>query len=191
MDRKSQISRVTKETDITLKLNLDGSGKSKVGIKYHFWKHMIELFAFFSGFDVDIKAKGDDEHHLVEDIGICIGQGIKKALGEKRGIRRFGNILMPMDETLVQIAIDISGRPYLAFNAPLIKNRKDYPLIENTKEFLRGFSNHSGITVHIQLQSGENMHHIVESVFKGLGVALKDAVRYSGKNITSTKGRID
>lgn len=191
MDRKAQISRVTKETDISIKLNVDGSGKEKIHVEPAFWKHMFELLTFYSSFDIELKAEGDDQHHLVEDIGICMGQAFKKAMGDKKGIKRFGNILLPMDETLVRIALDVSGRPYLFFNVPIERSKEEYSLLENAREFIKGFVNHAGITVHIDLIRGENLHHVIEAVFKGLGVVMKDARTLSGENITSTKGKID
>jgi imidazoleglycerol-phosphate dehydratase len=191
MERKAAISRTTKETDISLKLNIDGKGKEKIQIEPGFWKHMIELFTFFSGFDIELKAKGDDQHHLLEDIGICFGQAFTKAIGEKKGIKRFGNILLPMDETLVRIALDISGRPYLSFNVDIERSKEEYSYLENAQEFVKGFVNHAGITMHIDLIRGENLHHIIEGIFKGLGISIKQSVKLSGEKITSTKGKID
>jgi len=155
---------------------------------------MLELFSKFSNFDLKIKAKGDievDNHHLVEDTGICLGSAIKEALGDKKGIKRFGFSSTPMDEVLVNISLDISGRPYLVFNVPIIKGREGSFEIEDSKEFLKGFVNHLGLTLHINLVYGDNLHHILEGIFKGIGLALKEAVKIEGKKLPSTKGKID
>lgn len=192
--RKSSVLRKTSETFVKLDLVIDGSGKAKIDTPAGFWNHMLTLFSFFGGFDLVINANGDiyvDDHHLVEDIGICLGDAFKKALSERKGIRRFGFAAVPMDETLVHVVVDISGRPYLGFSIPIIKNKSGASDIENLQEFVRGFSNHASINLHIKLFSGENTHHICEAVFKGLGLALKEAVRIESKRISSTKGKID
>ena len=192
--RSATVARETKETGIRLSLVLDGSGKAKTESPLGFWNHMLTLFAFFGKFDLSVKAAGDievDEHHLVEDLGICLGEAFKQALGGKTGIRRFGAALAPMDETLVQTALDISGRPYLMFNIPLIREKENSALLENAREFLKGFVNHAGITLHVTLFSGENLHHISEAIFKGLGLALRDAVEVRDRGVSSTKGKFD
>ena len=192
--RKTKIVRKTRETQITLELDLNGTGKTIIECPLGFWSHMLNLLSFFSGFDLTVKAAGDveiDDHHLVEDLGICLGEALKKALGDRAGIRRFGSALVPMDETLVQTVVDISGRPFLGFNIPIIRNRKEYSLIENLQEFCRGFSNHAGVNLHFVLFSGENTHHICEAVFKSLGLALKDAVKRERRGVSSTKGKFD
>ncbi|HPP30565.1 MAG TPA: imidazoleglycerol-phosphate dehydratase HisB [bacterium] len=194
MRRKAKIRRETKETDISIELNLDGKGKSDISTGIGFFDHMLTLLSRFSGIDIRIKAKGDisvDTHHTVEDTGICLGEAIKKAMGEKKGIRRFGFASVPMDEVLVNTSLDISGRPLLVFNVPSIKGREGSFEIEDTKEFLKGFTIHTGITIHINLIYGDNLHHINEAVFKSIGLALKDAVKIEGGDIPSTKGRLD
>ncbi|HOK56217.1 MAG TPA: imidazoleglycerol-phosphate dehydratase HisB [bacterium] len=194
MPRKKKFKRKTKETDIEIEINLDGKGDSEIETPIGFLNHMLELFSKFSNFDLKIKAKGDievDNHHLVEDTGICLGSAIKEALGDKKGIKRFGFSSTPMDEVLVNISLDISGRPYLVFNVPIIKGREGSFEIEDSKEFLKGFVNHLGLTLHINLVYGDNLHHILEGIFKGIGLALKEAVKIEGKKLPSTKGKID
>jgi imidazoleglycerol-phosphate dehydratase len=191
--RIASITRNTKETKIRISMAIDGSGKAQIESPLGFWNHMLTLLAFFGRFDLSVKASGDidvDEHHLVEDLGICFGSALARSLGDKRGIRRFGWALVPMDETLVQVAIDISGRPYLSFNIPMIREKENVSLIENAQEFMRGFANHAGITLHFTLFYGENCHHICEAMFKGLGLALRDAVEVRDKSVSSTKGCI-
>lgn len=194
MKRKAEFKRKTKETDIEIKINLDGNGIYDISTDIGFLNHMLELFSKFSNFDLKVKAKGDihvDTHHLVEDTGICLGEAIKKALKDKKGIKRFGFASCPMDEVLVQTSLDISGRPYLIFNLPEIKGREGAFEIEDAKEFLKGFVNHLGLTLHINLIYGDNLHHVLEAVFKSLGLALKEAVKIESNKIPSTKGKID
>ncbi|HPO52573.1 MAG TPA: imidazoleglycerol-phosphate dehydratase HisB [bacterium] len=192
--RKAHILRKTKETSVELTLVIDGKGRANIHCPVGFWAHMLTLLSFFSGFDINLEAQGDihvDDHHLVEDIGICLGEAFKQALGDHKGINRFGFAIVPMDESLVQVAVDISGRPFLGFAIPVIKNRNSFSEIENLQEFMRAFSNHACINLHLRLFSGENTHHICEAAFKGLAIALKDAVRIEGRQISSTKGKID
>lgn len=194
MKRQAEIIRKTRETDIRLKLVVDGQGKANIKTGWGFLDHMLELLAHFSGMDLYVRARGDlqvDEHHLTEDTGICLGQALKKSLGDKKGISRFGFASMPMDETLIQVSLDISGRPYLAFNVPKIKGRKGSFETEDVKEFLKGLVNHSGLTLHITHLFGDNLHHVNEAIFKGLAVALKQAVTRVGRGLPSTKGKID
>jgi imidazoleglycerol-phosphate dehydratase len=194
MGRKSRIERKTKETDISVEIDLDGQGICNVSTGVGFLDHMLDLLARFSSINLTAKGKGDlqvDTHHLIEDTGICLGQAMKKALGDKKGIRRYGFASAPMDETLVNTSLDISGRPLLVFNVPFVRGREGSFETEDAKEFLKGFSAHCGITLHVNLAYGENLHHINEAIFKSLALALKDAVRVEGKNIPSTKGSID
>jgi len=194
MKRKAEIIRKTKETEIKIKLIIDGKGESRIDTGIGFLDHMLELFSKFSKIDLFVKGKGDlkvDEHHLIEDTGICLGQAIKKALGEKRGIYRFGFASLPMDEVLVQVSMDISGRPYLFFNVPSLKGKEGSFDTENVKEFLKGFVNHTGITLHINLIYGENLHHVNEAIFKGVAIALKSAIKIEDRSFPSTKGIID
>ena len=192
---KTQITRKTSETFIKMSLNLSGKGKHNVKTSIAFLDHMLTLFAHHGSFDLQVISKGDreiDDHHLVEDIGIVLGMAVKKALGDKKGIHRYGNFLMPMDEALSYVAIDISARPYLVYKAKYAKafNEKfDYDLIE---DFFRAFVNNAGITLHISMKHGRNNHHIAESIFKGFGRALAQAVKKDKKTrgVPSTKGKL-
>lgn len=194
--RKSEISRKTKETEIIIEVNLDGRGKSSVKTPIPFLNHMLELFARHGLFDLKLKASGDtkvDDHHTVEDIGICLGRAIGKALGDKKSIERYGNSLLPMDETLSDVCVDISGRPYMVFNVrfgkPCKKDDFDFSLLE---DFFRAVCFNAGITLHVNLRYGKNNHHIAESIFKGFARALSNAVRINPrvKGIPSTKGML-
>ena len=198
MIRKAVVKRKTKETDISLIFNLDGRGKNKINTSVPFLDHMLDLFSLHGGFDLQLKGKGDreiDDHHLVEDVGLALGEAIKKALGNKKGIERYGNFLVPMDEALSYIVVDISGRPYLKYNVKFNPDFKwlnkefNYNLIE---DFFRALVSRADITLHISLKHGSNNHHISESIFKGLGKALGQAVNINPKrkSIPSTKGRL-
>ena len=196
MFRKAQVIRKTKETDIILNLNLDGKGVYDIRTSIPFLDHMLSLFARHGLFDLKIKAKGDieiDYHHTVEDIGICLGDALKKALGTKAGIKRYGNVTVPMDEAVASAAIDISDRPYLVYKAALPKKSKiknfDADLVE---DFLHAVVSRSGITLHVTAPYGRNIHHIIEAVFKAIARALSDAVRLDPriKGVMSTKGRL-
>ena len=196
MFRKAQVIRKTKETDIILNLNLDGKGVYDIRTSIPFLDHMLSLFARHGLFDLKIKAKGDieiDYHHTVEDIGICLGDALKKALGTKAGIKRYGDATVPMDEAVASAAIDISDRPYLVYKAALPKKSKiknfDADLVE---DFLHAVVSRSGITLHVTAPYGRNIHHIIEAVFKAIARALSDAVRLDSriKGVMSTKGRL-
>jgi imidazoleglycerol-phosphate dehydratase len=191
--RKAEVRRKTKETEVILKLDLDGSGKHSIATGIPFFDHMLSLLAYHSSIDLSLKARGDigvDSHHTVEDVGICLGEGIRKALGEAKGIRRYGMAMIPMDETLGSVALDLSMRPWLVFHVKLRRARIGTFDLELVEEFFRALCNHSKITLHINLLYGKNSHHIVEAVFKGVGRALREAVsleeRYS--QVPSTKG---
>ena len=177
--RAGAVRRKTKETDIKLNLNLDGQGVTSIQSGVSFMDHMLILFGVHGFFDLEIKGDGDvevDDHHTVEDLGICLGQAFKQALGNLSGICRYGFSVIPMDEALAQVAVDISNRPYLHYEAP-IKDQKvgtfDTAL---AKEFLRALSLHAGLTLHVKVIHGDNTHHIIEAVFKALGRALGQAV---------------
>ncbi|MBI3397945.1 MAG: imidazoleglycerol-phosphate dehydratase HisB [Deltaproteobacteria bacterium] len=196
MPRKAQIVRKTKETDITLNLNLDGKGMYTIDTSIPFLDHMLSLFTKHGLFDLKIKAKGDieiDYHHTVEDIGICLGDALKKALGNKVGIKRYGSAVVPMDEAIASTTLDISDRPYLVYKVILPKKVKiknfDPDLME---DFLQAVVNRSGITLHIGVPYGRNMHHIIEAIFKAFGRALKEAVTIDPriKGVMSTKGKL-
>jgi imidazoleglycerol-phosphate dehydratase len=195
--RHAQVHRVTGETDILVKLALDGHGGTSVKTGIPFFDHMLTLFGKHALFDLEVRAKGDtqvDFHHTVEDVGIVLGQALAKALGDKKGIVRYGNFLLPMDETLVRVALDFSGRPLLVWRLPkgLNLNRLkagDFPA-QLTVEFLRGFVQQAGLTLHVEVLYSDETHHLIEAVFKGLARALEQAVRRDPrvKGIPSTKG---
>lgn len=192
--RIAEINRKTNETDISLKLNLDGSGKSEIKTGCGFLDHMLTLFASHARFDLSITCKGDtyvDYHHTVEDIGIALGQALKEALGDKRGIIRYGSMLLPMDEALIQTAVDISGRDYLSFGLSIPAEKVGGFDTELVEEFFLSLVRNSGITLHINQLAGKNSHHIIEGTFKSVARALKQAVAIDSANadeIPSTKG---
>jgi imidazoleglycerol-phosphate dehydratase len=191
--RKAEIKRLTGETNIALSLNIDGQGKGKIKTGVPFLSHMLELFAKHGVFDLKLSAKGDidvDYHHTVEDIGICLGLAFKKALGKKAGINRYGEAKVPMDESLSEVIIDISGRPHLTYNVSISKKKFVDFDVEVVKEFFEAFTLNAGITMHVNLIRGQNMHHIIESIFKAFAVALSKACEISPrkKGIPSTKG---
>ncbi|MGQ9508227.1 MAG: imidazoleglycerol-phosphate dehydratase HisB [Thermodesulfobacteriota bacterium] len=191
--RKAEIRRKTKETEIVLNLDLDGSGKHSIDTGIPFFDHMIRLTAYHSGMDLTLKAKGDtevDAHHTVEDVGISLGEGIRKALGEAKGIRRYGMALIPMDETLASIALDLSMRPCLVFHMKPRRSKIGTFDLELVEEFFRAFTNHARMTLHINLIYGKNSHHMVEAVFKGVGRALREALSLDERltEVPSTKG---
>ncbi len=179
-DRTGLVQRKTAETDINLSLSLDGSGKVNVETGVAFLDHMLTLFGVHGFFDLEIKAVGDidvDYHHTVEDIGICLGQAFSQALGGKKGIARYGTCFLPMDETLVRVVIDISNRPILHYQADCPDQKVGTFDTCLSKEFMRAFAQHAGITLHVDLLHGENSHHIIEAVFKGCGRALNEATQ--------------
>lgn len=192
--RKTEIKRATAETDITLKLNLDGKGESKIDSGCGFLDHMLTLFAKHGRFDLSVKCKGDtfvDYHHTVEDIGICLGQAFNKALGDKKGITRYGSTILPMDEALILTAVDISGRSFLVKELDIKANKVGDFDTELVEEFLVAFSRSAEITLHVRQLSGSNAHHIIEGVFKSLARSMRMAVAIDSdaKNeIPSTKG---
>jgi imidazoleglycerol-phosphate dehydratase len=191
--RKAEVRRKTKETEVVLKLDLDGSGRHTIATGIPFFDHMLNLLAYHSSIDLSLKAKGDigvDAHHTVEDVGICLGDGIRKALGEAKGIQRYGMAMVPMDETLGSIALDLSMRPCLVFHMKLRRARIGTFDLELVEEFFKAFCNHSKITLHINLLYGKNSHHMIEAVFKGFGRALKEAIALDERSsqIPSTKG---
>jgi imidazoleglycerol-phosphate dehydratase len=197
--RTAQIKRVTGETDVAVKLTVDGSGKSSIATGIPFFDHMLTLFAKHALFDLDVKVKGDiqvDFHHTVEDTGIVLGQALARALGDKKGLVRYGNFLLPMDETLVRVALDFSGRPLLVWRAPKTTNLDrlragNFPA-QLTVEFLRAFAQEAGLTLHAEVLYSSETHHLIEAVFKGLARALEQAVRRDPRvtGIPSTKGML-
>ena len=191
MMREASLIRKTNETAVELCLSLDGEGKSEIETGIGFFDHMLTLFARHGGFDLEIHCDGDlfvDAHHSIEDIGIVLGDAIKEALGDKNGIRRYGSALIPMDETLAEAALDLSGRSYLVFNAEFTAERIGEFPTEMAEEFFRAVADRAGMTLHINLRYGKNNHHMAEGVFKAFGHALKDAVAIDGGGILSTKG---
>ncbi|WP_166485245.1 imidazoleglycerol-phosphate dehydratase HisB [Candidatus Desulforudis audaxviator] len=193
--RKAEVRRQTRETEIRVQLQVDGTGEYALDTGVPFLEHMLALTAKFSGFDLQIRARGDldvDDHHTVEDVGICLGEALVKALGDKAGIGRFGHAIVPMDDALALVAVDLSGRGYLAFDVPMPSpqvGRFDTELVE---EFLRALAYNGRFNLHVRLLAGANTHHIIEAVFKGLGVALGSAARINAqRGVPSTKGVIN
>lgn len=195
MKRSATIERKTKETQIKAELNLDGSGNCKVNTGIGFFDHMLTLFTVHGLFDLELSASGDievDYHHTVEDVGLVLGDAVKKALGDRKGINRYGSAVIPMDDALAQVAVDLSNRPYLIFRLPedlVRQNEFDDSL---AKEFLRALAQRSGMNLHITVPYGENWHHMIEAVFKGLARAVRMAVEMNErvKGIPSTKGSL-
>ena len=195
MERKARIKRTTLETEIELDLSIDGSGNYDISTSIPFFDHMLAATARHGFFDLTIKARGDtavDFHHTVEDIGICLGEGLKKALGDKKGIKRYGGMIVPMNEALAQVNMDICDRPFLAYNVPLKKEKTGAFDLDLIKEFFHSFINHSGVTLHINLIHGSNAHHITEAIFKAFGRALDEATSLEKRErgVSSTKGML-
>lgn len=195
MERSANVTRTTKETDISVELNLDGSGQSRVETGIGFFDHMLEGFARHGFFDLDIRIKGDlqvDEHHSVEDAGIVLGTAIRQALGDKVGIKRYGSCILPMDDALCMCAIDLSGRPYFAFDCEFPAEKAGYLDTELVREFFYAISYSVGMNLHIKMLSGFNTHHMIEAIFKAFARALDEAVDKDMriKDVLSTKGSL-
>lgn len=193
--RRAEVQRATRETDISVKLSLDGSGRAEVSTGIGFFDHMLELFAHHSGFDLTVAARGDlqvDGHHTVEDVGLALGGALREAAGDKRGIRRYGSFLLPMDEALALVALDLSGRPYLAHDLNLAGVRIGEYDADLTPHFLRSLATEAGLTLHVRVLAGTDAHHIVEAVFKGVARALAQACERHGRDdaVPSTKGTL-
>lgn len=193
--RTATLKRTTKETDIEISFDIDGAGEANVGSGIGFFDHMLILFAKHGLFSLTVKAQGDlviDGHHTVEDIGIVLGQALAKAAGDKAGIRRYGHVYVPMDEALVLVVVDFSGRPFLAFDAELGQGRIGEFDVELTEEFLRAVAVNAGLTLHVKLLSGKNRHHIVEAIFKALGRALSQSLERDPRvqGVPSSKGML-
>jgi imidazoleglycerol-phosphate dehydratase len=191
--RRAEVKRTTSETEIELSLLVDGQGAATVSTGIGFLDHMLELFAHHGRFDLDVHARGDldvDGHHTVEDIGLALGQAFAEALDERRGIRRYGSFLLPMDEALVLVALDLSGRPHLEHDLRLAGLRVGEFEADLTSHFWRSFVNKAGVTLHIRVLSGDDPHHIIEAVFKGVARALSVACELHGRDdeVPSTKG---
>ena len=195
--RRAEIARVTSETDIRVTLDLDGSGKAEVSTGIGFLNHMLTALARHGMLDLTVAAKGDlhiDDHHTTEDVGIVLGQAVRQALGDKRGIRRYGHALLPMDEALAEAAMDISGRPFLAWSVPFQRPKIGSFDTELVEEFFRAFAFNAGVTLHVTLKAGANAHHVAEACFKAvarsLRMAVEDDPRAAGA-IPSTKGSLE
>jgi len=193
--RRAEVHRVTSETDIAMTLTLDGAGAAEVSTGIGFLDHMLELFAHHGGFDLVVAAHGDldvDGHHTVEDVGLALGQALKDALGDKRGIRRYGSCLLPMDEALAMVVLDLSGRPYFVHDLQLAGVRIGELEGGLAAHFLRSLSMQAGMTLHVRLLAGSDAHHIVEAVFKGVARALAQACERHGRcdAVPSTKGTL-
>lgn len=193
--RTAEVIRKTSETEILLQLELDGTGKHQIDTEIPFFSHMLTLFAVHSLCNLKIAARGDldvDDHHSVEDIGICLGQAIKEAIGSKQGVARYGEATVPMDEALVRVVLDLSGRSCLVYNVNL--NRAEIGLFatENVAEFFRAVSNHAGMNIHVDLIRGSNSHHIIEAVFKAFARAFKAAIAREPRieGVWSSKGKL-
>jgi imidazoleglycerol-phosphate dehydratase len=192
-DRKAKITRKTRETDILVQINLDGVGRYEIDTGIGFLDHMLCHLSKHGKIDLTLKAKGDldvDQHHTVEDVAICLGQGLVEALGDKKGIARYGSSSVPMEDALADVAVDLSGRPFCVYNVQYRTEKVGDFDVECVEELLRSFSNHGKFNLHITVPHGTNSHHIAEAIFKALGQALGQAVKLTGKDIPSTKGSL-
>jgi imidazoleglycerol-phosphate dehydratase len=195
MRRTAKVERKTKETDITIELDLDGTGKAEIDTGMPFFDHMLDSFTRHGLFDVVVRAKGDlavDYHHTVEDVGLALGEAFKSALGDKRGIRRFGEAACPLDETLASVVVDLSGRPYLSYNVKIRPGRVGTFDTDLPHEFYAAFANQLGMNLHIDVVRGENPHHIIEACFKAFARAIDAATQLDPRieGILSTKGSL-
>ncbi|MFO0752549.1 MAG: imidazoleglycerol-phosphate dehydratase HisB [Thermodesulfovibrionales bacterium] len=195
MKRRATFERATKETDISVVIDLDGKGECEVNTSIPFLDHMLTLFSFHGLMDLTVRAKGDieiDYHHLMEDLGITLGEAIRKAAGEKKGIRRYGNALIPMDESLAQVVLDLSGRPYLVYKvSPSAGTLRDLE-VSLFEDFFRALSNHAMMNLHIIVHYGRDLHHIFEAIFKAFGRSLREAVSLDQRirGVPTTKGKL-
>lgn len=189
--RKASVARETKETKISCSVNLDEKDVTDIDTGIGFFDHMLELFSFHSGIGLSLKAEGDldvDDHHTVEDCGIVLGKAVREALGDKKGIARYGFFSCPMDEALANVSLDFSGRPYLVFNCTFTRETIGMLSTEMIEEFFRAFAVESGLTLHINVPYGQNNHHMAEAIFKACGHAVKEAVEITGNGVMSSKG---
>lgn len=192
--RQAKVERKTSETDVSVSINLDGSGRRDIKTGVGFFDHMLDLFGAHSGFDLTVRAQGDaaDNHHMIEDVGICLGKAFYEALGDKRGITRYAVSFTPMDEALIRTVTDISGRPYLVYDLPLEREFIGEMETEMVEEFFQAFVNDARIALHVKEEYGRNNHHIVEGLFKSFGQTLKKAVALTGESaVPSTKGVLE
>ena len=193
MSRAAQLQRETKETKVEVALVVDGAGATEISTGIPFFDHMLEQLGKHAGFDLKIAATGDlevDLHHTVEDVGIVLGNALREALGDKRGVRRFANALVPLDEALVQVALDLSGRPFLVYEVTPVSEWIGTFDPQLAEEFWKGFVDGSRITLHVRSVAGKNGHHVIEASFKGVARALRDAVKVEGDDVPSTKGTL-
>ena len=192
-DRQATLRRETKETTVAVDLDVDGSGETQVSTGIPFFDHMLEQLGKHAAFDLTVEATGDldvDLHHTVEDVGIVLGNALRDALGDKRGVRRFANALVPLDEALVQVALDLSGRPYLVYDVEPVSEWIGTFDPQLAEEFWKGFVDGARVTLHVRSVSGKNGHHVIEASFKGVARALRDAVTIEGEAVPSTKGTL-
>ncbi len=195
MSRQARRSRRTKETSIDVVLEVDGAGSATVATGLPFFDHMLDQLGKHGGFDLELQARGDlavDSHHTVEDVGIALGECLRDALGDKTGVRRFASVALPLDEALVEVALDLSGRPFLHYELEPVSEPLGSPGFDPqlAEEFWRAFVTAAGITLHLRMRSGKNAHHILEASFKGVARALRDAIRVEGTAVPSTKGSL-
>ncbi len=195
MKRTAEIERTTKETHITAKIDLDGSGEYRVDTGIGFFDHMVALFCVHGLFDLELDAKGDidvDFHHTVEDVGLVLGSAVAQALGDRKGIVRYGAIAIPMDDALAEVTLDLSNRPFLVFRLPQAMPSQNNFDASLAREFFRAFAQRAGMNLHINIAYGENWHHMIEAVFKGMGRALRQATSLDQrvKGVPSSKGRL-
>lgn len=196
MPRTASVTRKTKETDISVEVNLDGSGQSRINAGIPFFGHMLDHLSRHSLIDMTVEANGDlevDGHHTVEDVGLSLGQALAKAFGDKKGMTRYGFASIPMNEALVDVSLDISGRPFMVFDADLPKSKVGEFDSELAEEFIRALVNAAGLTLHVTVRRGSNLHHVIEAMFKALARALGDAVRIDPRlagAVPSTKGSL-
>lgn len=197
--RSAERSRTTKETDIAVGLAIEGEGTTDVATGLPFFDHMVSQLGKHAGWDLRVQAVGDlavDAHHTVEDVGICLGEVLRQALGDKVGVRRFASVSVPLDEALIEVALDLSGRPFLVYDVDPGAGNEPYPLGDPpfdpqlAEEFWRAFVTSAAITLHLRMRSGRNTHHILEASFKGVARALRDAARVEGSGVPSTKGTL-
>lgn len=189
--RTSTKIRTTKETSISLTLTIDGKGSSNINTGIGFLDHMLTLFSFHSGIDLTVECEGDiyvDDHHTTEDIGLTLGQALLEALGDKKGINRYGSSYVPMDETLARVVVDFSGRPYLIYNVKIEREKVGTLDTQNVKEFFKSVSNEAKMNCHMEVLYGENDHHIIEALFKAFGRAVREACKVVSNEVPSTKG---
>jgi imidazoleglycerol-phosphate dehydratase len=191
--RRAERDRTTKETSVSVRLDLDGSGQASASTGIPFFDHMLEQLGKHARFDLEIRAEGDlevDLHHTVEDVGILLGEAVHEALGDKAGVRRFASVTVPLDEALVQVSLDLSGRPFLVYDVdPVVEWIGTFD-VQLCEEFWRAFTVASSMTLHIRSLSGKNGHHVIEASFKGVARALRDAIRIEGSGVPSTKGTL-